>query len=801
MINLDAITILLDEESQLALTIASSMLASPLDSSTSIEGLPDEILGSLDENSKVAPIHYDGDARRRGVQPISIKEAIRYTVAVHYINGQKGRDSSQCQLTSSVLENPRSGWVTRKMGNVLIGDFQVVNYIGIAWIKVENYPPIKFDITPTKMGYEIEYRSMVEDIAAKCQQLLLEWNSLTSLSFSPDPEQPKRLLLEQFLFVRHCLGEDRLDLYLEILNRNCHRTLIKEQQWGEIPDKRFYQNPLRYGRDWAKAPTNSKPNIKGFVPTEIQALRQRDSLDTAPNRFIKYALTDFLAISQAVIDHQRIEGAAHDEAIAMREALDAFLSQTWLQEVGDLDQVPLNNQTLQKRDGYRQILEAWLLSDVAAQLDWEGREDTYDGNNRDVATLYEYWIYFEIYNILAEEIGCECIDAPTKSHSGEALPFMTQNDAHGLKINLKAGKSSYSSFVYRTTEGITNRIYFYYNRSFENNKLLAPGTYSRRLRPDYTLVIIPESIAQENKSPAKAERQAQQVGQISYLHFDAKYRVESITEIFGDDSNEEESAIERQEEKVTKTYRRGDLYKMHTYNEAIRRTVGSYVLYPGTVQSKDDTFVKYHEIIPGVGAFALRPGAKTTHGSRDGRDALIQFLNDTICHHASRMTQLSRLNDSTHRIVREAPTGKSGTPKVANPNTPVILGYMATALSEKIANQGYFYCRALNNHGTPTNIDLALSSGTLLTGYTGGFHHRKSVNWCAEISSVKIVSPKQLKSETGETPSKTDVPYILIKFHTPWALEPRNLQGIAPNAGGLTTHTTWGKLVSAPVIL
>ena len=86
---------------------------------------------------------------------------------------------------------------------------------------------------------------MVESIAAQCQQLLLEWNTPTTLSFSPDPTTAKRTLLEQFLFLRHCLGTDRLDLYLEILSRNPHRGLLHENRWGSDVDPRFFKDPMR----------------------------------------------------------------------------------------------------------------------------------------------------------------------------------------------------------------------------------------------------------------------------------------------------------------------------------------------------------------------------------------------------------------------------------------------------------------------------------------------------------------------------------------------------------------------------
>ena len=42
-----------------------------------------------------------------------------------------------------------------------------------------------------------------------------------------------------------------------------------------------------------------------------------------------------------------------------------------------------------------------------------------------------------------------------------------------------------------------------------------------------------------------------------------------------------EEVEDDKQDSVINTYKRGDLLKMHTYNDAIRRTVGSYVLYPG----------------------------------------------------------------------------------------------------------------------------------------------------------------------------------------------------------------------------
>jgi predicted component of viral defense system (DUF524 family) len=802
VISLDAISIILDEPSGLAVTIAASRLDDPIDCTSELPELPDGFLGKLATKNTKAPIIYSPDARHKGRQPLSIKEVRRYSLTVHFLNQGSDLDASALKVESSLRNGKNAKWNLRKIRGTQTGELQIINYIGTAWIQIQDFPRIKLEITPEKIDYEVEYRSMVESIASQCQQLLLEWNTPTTLSFTPNPEEAKRTLLEQFLFLRHSLGTDRLDLYLEILGRNPHRGLLHEDRWGSDADSRFFRDPIRYGREWLKVPGDNTGYFKGRLPHEINSSHKRETLDTAPNRFVKYALGQFLGICQAVIEHSKIEGAANDEAIAMGESLEIFLAQQWLWEVGELDQIPFNNQTLLRREGYRQLLEAWFLSDVAAQLDWEGREDAYDGNNRDVATLYEYWLYFEFLTLLTEDVGCEHIAAPIASNNDSALPFIAQVEGKGIRVNLKQGRASYSAFRFTSKDGIVNRLNLYFNRAFQQQPVLKSGSYSRPLRPDYSLVILPESIAEKHKNPYTAEAEAESSGQITYLHFDAKYRVETITDIFGNGSVSE-AEEERREEKVTRTYKRGDLYKMHTYNEAIRRTVGSYVLYPGTDLASNPDFKKYHELLPGVGAFVMRPTVKDGAPSADGREVLAKFLKDVVIHQADRMTQSFRIRQTTHKIVKDSPKEviSGGISRmIANPETPVILGYMKTEEDmELFRDKKFFYCWATDKKGTPVKLDLSISAGTLLLGYTGPHQQRVSTHWCAEITRCELVTGNQLKERVHVTPKQDISHYLLFHLEEPWSLAPRDLTGIAPPAGGLAVQKKWIDIAGAMI--
>ena len=71
---------------------------------------------------------------------------------------------------------------------------------------------------------------------------------------------------------------------------------------------------------------------------------------------------------------------------------------------------------------------------------------------------------------------------------------------------------------------------------------------------------------------------------------------------------------------MTRKYKAGDIYKMHTYKDAILETRGAYIFYPG---DKNKIFrVDEDKEIPSVGAFPLTPG-------KEGKEEeeLEDFLN------------------------------------------------------------------------------------------------------------------------------------------------------------------------------
>ena len=170
----------------------------------------------------------------------------------------------------------------------------------------------------------------------------------------------------------------------------------------------------------------------------------------------------------------------------------------------------------------------------------------------------------------------------------------------------------------------------------------------------------------------RREKEAIKAGEVTYVHFDAKYRITDLTNFIGNDKiTEEEELREDKADSITNTYKRGDLLKMHTYNDAIRRTAGSYVLYPGD-SADGKEFHIYDEILPGVGAFAIKPSIKARSES-----ALKDFIRKVIVHNAGSDTRFNRIRYYMNMVLGEPgskPNSNSG--KSAAENEMAVVGYI-----------------------------------------------------------------------------------------------------------------------------
>jgi predicted component of viral defense system (DUF524 family) len=718
------------------------------------------------------------------------------------------------------------------------GEFRVSNYLGTASITLPFWPnPIYFEIQSRKISYHEDYRNMVADVGRHCAQLLLDWETPTSFRLESDATKGSTGLLEKFFFLRHALANDLLEIHFENIANRPHAKLLKEDVWmpaGLANCPKFASHPLKYGRNWRPTDDEGVFQVSGLTPAEMLHERKYESYDTPPNRFIRFALNEFREVCEQVMERFRQEqGTAFREAADLRDKLDTVLAKPFFDDVGDLNRIPFENQTLQRRDGYRDILGAWLLLQNAAKLNWPGKDDFYDGTNRDAATLYEFWLYFVLREVLQKEMGMKEVRLDS-GKNGPASPFR-DDGING--INLRRGEESVSVYEWEAEDCPKVRVHLYYNRTFSRQigpKLEAgvsvksyrsdpkkPGSYSRIFRPDFTLVFFPATYAEQGRvKVAEDEKKAEEQNAIGFLHFDAKYRIEDLTEALGMDEeknseNEKRRFLddERDETKTRNTYRRGDLYKMHTYNDAIRRTAGSYVFYPGKGNEGKTEFCRYEEIVPGVGAFRMLP-TRTSPDGKDSADAqtsrlvLKQFLEDVLRHHSNRFSRDFRIRHWTGTILGETAAlyGRSPNPEIPIGMEPAadagcLLGYVRPKDEKLFKSEKFFYFHAVERPGAkPVEFPIVQNTSNSSSRkeadkgqnvpavkYFWGHNKRKTFSWICEVESIRLVHVSDICKITGRKRKDHGAEYYYL---VRWVKEEKNnapevsVQGLADERSG-----------------
>lgn len=495
------------------------------------------------------------------------------------------------------------------------------------------------EVLSAKINYRQDYRGMLNFIANECSELLFDIRATSRMRLAPKFSPRPQNLQRQLEFLRAELTSRSFVAALQRVTAMPHQKL--EAQWEERGISRLHRGGRDLARQIASAtarvplPANSAPAqamralgiAESSLPRVVSVRRQVDSLDTPENRFVKYVLThfrDFLKRIESILkgsageDRQRLVRTVHH----LQEQLNAALSADLFRGVAAPTVLPLGSPVLQRKGGYREILLAWLKFDLASELVWRGGEDVYGAGKRDMAALYEYWLFFQLLRLFRDKFELAAPPART----------LFEHTDGGLNLRLKVNEPlGIHGRCLRHARRLNVR--FHYNLTHERSDSRShPGSWTRRMRPDFTLSFWPEGFSLD-----EAESQELTV----HIQFDAKYRVENITELFGDadDDLSEEKAQQKHG-----NYKRADLLKMHAYRDAIRRSEGAYILYPGGA-SGPARFQGFHEILPGLGAFALKPGAG---GEAVGLQHLSKFVDEVIAHVCNRAT--AREQSSYHRF-------------------------------------------------------------------------------------------------------------------------------------------------------
>ncbi len=485
------------------------------------------------------------------------------------------------------------------------GTLNFRSYVGKSFLDVkkdnQKSIPIPVEVRSKKIDYFNQYSAMIADLSQHALSLIFEVNSPLYQEFVIANEE-KLTYYEDFMFLEYLFRQDNLPVVFEYLSKNMHSQLINHDEIVPISlannlNSSSLNNLVSRPNQLFKTDSQIKmaEKLNGYLPINIHQVKHEDSIDTPENQFFKYFLDMLQNLVEKLLSNSK-KGYIQDKLKFFREEIEYYLSAKFFNHISTMDYVPFNSQILQKKEGYRDIFQYFLMLEFSFRLSWDDLNNKFKGFEKKLSELYEYWCYFEILKVLNDlsiiKIDFEDVFEVNRSKWG---------------INVIKGKRSSKKFKLNI-RGHDVYIELFYNLTFSDKTDYK--SYSLAFKPDYTLLIT-TTVNQH------------------FIHFDAKYRSEleiiDFYEKIGEKSGSEiEKEIEKRDALEEKEYvfKDADIYKMHTYKDSILLSSGSYVLYPGT---KSKYFKQEDLVIPSVGAFSLTPGNTDIE-----EDNLTKFIKSVI---------------------------------------------------------------------------------------------------------------------------------------------------------------------------
>jgi predicted component of viral defense system (DUF524 family) len=382
-----------------------------------------------------------------------------------------------------------------------------------------------------KLPYRKFLKALIDDLIYYLATCPFDLSSPTEFyteeySYPPSP-----------VFILHTLAHNAEAIIqaLQTIWHNPYRKLATEERWVYLSEAKhvdedtiimMLKHPEYLHEYKGEELAHLAGLLKNNVPLKVYQRQFIETLDNPENRFIKKFM-DIILYWCDELERLNIlkEDSSHKKQIErLRNYVRYLRADPLFADVGEMTIFPASSQVLLKRDGYRECLNIYRLLHLARIPIFNKIQEAID--NRRIDQLYEYWCFFKLSEMLAEVISGE-----------EAKP----------KFRIKVGLEE--NLEGESEADLGNGYKLVYNKTRKG--------YTFDLRPDFSLM-----------KDGKLE-----------VVFDAKFRFDLKEKELDEDLKklEEEAIREGNLEKVVKVE---DIYKMHTYRDALQCRV-AIVVYPG----------------------------------------------------------------------------------------------------------------------------------------------------------------------------------------------------------------------------
>ncbi|KAA0549801.1 DUF2357 domain-containing protein [Bacillus sp. BGMRC 2118] len=461
---------------------------------------------------------------------------------------------------------------------VLLGNLHFQSEIGFTSFEVRNNEETLLEVTleifPTKLNYKDDYQNLLNEVNDEIYNLAFHFlkktylSAKTKLEGNPSPVEFFRLISYYFdSFIKSIEQIERqphhkLEKSHEVVRGDRIKNLDSKSRNYLIKNSRLLQ-PVDHG---------IKIGTKQYLPIKGLTAKKEITYVTHENKFVKLMMTRLLMKLEDLYNRyvnlkswgeQTVNEEIRQLIEGMKNKLHKKLGLPFWREMPMPDQV-FSSLVLQLAPGYRDAYQIYLTVSKGLTL----HSSIHKMSVKDVATLYEYWTYLKLGQILGRKYTLVSQD-------------IIKVNRDGLFVNLDANRQA-------------KRVY---KHPITNEKITL--TYQKRENKLPTITQVPDTMLSIEK---KGDTYT-----YNYV-FDAKYRIDFATE--GSYYGRKYSSPGPMED---------DINTMHRYRDSIvaeqsgpyeRTSFGAYVLFPwGDEQLYlDHHFYKSIDKV-NIGGFPFLPNA------------------------------------------------------------------------------------------------------------------------------------------------------------------------------------------------
>jgi len=196
---------------------------------------------------------------------------------------------------------------------------------------------------------------------------------------------------------------------------------------------------------------------KRLLPLHVPNVLFQQSTNTVENRFVRFFLEEISSVSLKIIN-SAFDNEIKNKAYRLHDRIRLFLLDPFFEGIQRLTYIPNSSSVLIKRAGYKEIYSHFIQSKSSFRpLLEESKKDAHRSGLKNIATLYEIWVFFKI----AQELFNDKII--TETFNGQLLKNGSMVSSYSWE------NGDYQLFF--------NKSYTYGNK----------GSYSVTLRPDVSL--------------------------------------------------------------------------------------------------------------------------------------------------------------------------------------------------------------------------------------------------------------------------------------------------------------------------